>query len=192
MAADLASNWWAVVIRGVAAILFGILTFVFPPAAVASLVLLFGAWALVDGVFNLVAAFRAPKEGKRWGSLALEGIVGILAGLVAFFFTGLTAIALVMLVASWSLVTGILEIVAAIRLRKQIEHEWFLGLMGLLSVLFGIALFLAPAMGAIVLALWIGGYAIAFGALLVALGIKLRSWSRQPGQTQGQPTVAHA
>jgi uncharacterized membrane protein HdeD (DUF308 family) len=145
---------------------------------VAALVLLFGAYALVDGIFNLIAAFRAPREGKRWGWLAFSGVTGVATGLIAFFFPGITALALVLLVAAWSLVTGIAEIVVAIRLRREIEHEWLLGLSGLLSVAFGVLLFLMPAVGAIALAIWIGAYALVFGGLLIALGIRLRNWSR--------------
>jgi uncharacterized membrane protein HdeD (DUF308 family) len=178
MVRNLAENWWALVIRGVAGVLFGIAALIWPPGAVAALVLLFGAYALVDGVFNLIAAIRAPKEGKRWGWLALSGAIGVATGLITFFFPGITALALVLLVAAWSLVTGIAEIIAAIQLRRLIRHEWLLGLSGLLSVAFGVLLFLRPATGALALAIWIGAYALLFGALLIALGIRLRSWGR--------------
>jgi len=178
MVSNLAENWWALVIRGVAGIVFGIAALVWPPGAVAALVLLFGAYALVDGLFNLIAAFRAPREGKRWGWLAFSGVTGIATGLIAFFFPGITALALVLLVAAWSLVTGIAEIIVAIRLRREIEHEWLLGLSGLLSVVFGVLLFLMPAAGALALAIWIGAYALVFGALLIALGVRLRNWGR--------------
>src|SRR5947207_8781156 len=178
MVSNLAENWWALVIRGVAGVVFGIAALVWPPGAVAALVLLFGAYALVDGIFNLIAAFRAPREGKRWGWLAFSGVTGIATGLIAFFFPGITALALVLLVASWSVVTGVAEIVAAVRLRKQIRHEWLWILSGLLSVAFGVLLFLLPAAGAVALAVWIGAYMLVFGALLIAFGIRLRSWGR--------------
>ena len=178
MVRSLARNWWALVIRGVAGVLFGIGALVWPPAAVAALVLLFGAYALVDGIFNIVAAVRAPREGRRWGWLTFSGLIGIATGLITFFFPGITALALVVLVASWSVVTGVAEIVAAIRLRKQIRHEWLWILSGLLSVAFGVLLFLLPAAGAVALAIWIGAYMLVFGALLIAFGVRLRRWGR--------------
>ena len=186
MVRNLARNWWALVIRGIAGVLFGLGALIWPPAAVAALVLLFGAYAFVDGIFNIVAAIRAPKEGRRWGWLLVSGLMGIAAGLVTFFFPGLTALSLVLLVASWSIVTGIAEIVAAIRLRKEIRHEWLWILSGLLSVAFGVLLFLLPAAGAVVLAMWIGAYMLVFGVLLIAFGLHLRSWGRsnQGSQTQ--------
>jgi uncharacterized membrane protein HdeD (DUF308 family) len=178
MVSNLAENWWALVIRGVAGVMFGIAALVWPRGAVAALVLLFGAYAFVDGVFNLIAAIRAPREGRRWGWLAFSGVVGVATGLITFFSPGITALALVLLVAIWSLITGVAEIIAAVRLRKHIRHEWLLGLSGVLSAVFGVLLFLMPAAGAIALAIWIGAYALAFGALLIALGIRLRNWGR--------------
>ena len=174
----LAQNWWALVVRGVAGILFGIGALVFPPAAIAILVLLFGAYALVDGIFNIVAGVRAPREGRRWGWLVFSGVIGIATGLITFFWPGFTALALVLLVASWSVATGVAEIVAAIRLRKQIRHEWLWILSGVLSVAFGVLLFLLPAAGAVALAIWIGAYMLVFGVLLLGFGIRLRSWGR--------------
>ncbi len=132
----------------------------------------------MDGIFNIVAAVRAPREGRRWGWLLFSGVTGIATGLIAFFFPGITAVALVLLVASWSVVTGVAEIIAAIRLRKLIRHEWLLILSGLLSVAFGVLLFLLPAAGAVALAIWIGAYMLVFGALLIGFGIRLRSWGR--------------
>ena len=178
MVRNLAQNWWALVVRGVAGVLFGIGALMWPPAAVAALVLLFGAYALVDGIFNIVAAVRAPREGRRWGWLTFSGVIGVATGLIAFFFPGITALALVLLVASWSVVTGVAEIVAAIRMRKQIRHEWLWILSGLLSVAFGLLLFMLPAAGAVALAIWIGAYMLVFGALLIAFGIRLRNWGR--------------
>ena len=182
MVRSLARNWWALVIRGVAGVLFGIGALVWPPAAVAALVLLFGAYALVDGIFNIVAAVRAPREGRRWGWLTFSGLIGIATGLITFFFPGITALALVVLIASWSVVTGVAEIVAAIRLRKQIRHEWLWILSGLLSVAFGVLLLVLPAAGAVALAVWIGAYMLVFGALLIGFGLRLRKW-RQTGRT---------
>ena len=137
----------------------------------------FGAYALVDGIFNLVGAVRAGRAGQRWGALVFEGGVSILVGFITLFWPRLTALALVLWVAAWSLVTGVAEIVAAIRLRKQIEGEWLLVLSGILSVAFGILLFISPLVGAIAIAIWIGAYSLVFGALLVGLSLRLRSWA---------------
>jgi uncharacterized membrane protein HdeD (DUF308 family) len=134
MALILAANWWALLVRGIAAILFGIAALIFPPAAVAAMVLLFAAYAVVDGIFNLVAAFRGARQGERWDSLAFEGAVSLICGVLAFVWPGLTALAFVLLVAAWAVITGAAELAAAITLRKQIEHEWLLGLIGVLSI----------------------------------------------------------
>lgn len=177
MALNLAQNWWALALRGAAAILFGVVALFWPPGAIAALVAVFGAYALLDGIFNLVGAVRAGRAGQRWGALVFEGVVSILVGLITLFWPGITALALVLWVAAWSLVTGVAEIVAAIRLRKHIEGEWLLVLTGILSVAFGILLFISPMVGAIAIAIWIGAYAIVFGALLLGLSLRLRSWA---------------
>jgi uncharacterized membrane protein HdeD (DUF308 family) len=170
----LARNWWALAIRGAAAIIFGLLTFIMPGVTLAVLVLLFGAYAIVDGIFNLIAAFRsAHDERPRW-LLALEGLVSIGAGIVTFAMPGLTALVLVYIIAIWAIVTGVLEIVAAIRLRDVIRNEWWLVASGVLSVIFGLLLVVAPGAGALALVFWIGAYAIIFGALLVGLAFRLR------------------
>ncbi len=176
----LADRWWALALRGVAAIVFGILTFVAPQASFFALVLLFGAYAIVNGAILLALALRRPSGEPRWGSLAFEGILSILAGAVTLGWPRIGALALVFIVASWAVVTGIAQIVAAVRLRKRIRGEWLLALSGALSVAFGVLLFAAPAAGAVALALWIGAYALMFGALLLALGIRLRAWGRSP------------
>ncbi len=179
MIAVLAERWWTLLIRGLAAILFGILTFVSPGLSLFALVILFGAWAFADGVFSLIAAFhRAGKEG--WGWLLFEGLASIAAGVVTFFWPGITALALLFVIAAWSVVTGIAEIVAAVRLRKHIRNEWLLALSGVLSVLFGLLLFAFPGAGALAVVFWIGAFAIVFGALLVALAFRLRAWARDP------------
>jgi uncharacterized membrane protein HdeD (DUF308 family) len=162
----------------VCGVLFGIGALLFPPAAIAVLVLLFGAYAFVDGIFNVVAAIRAPREGGRWGWLLFSGLIGIAAGLLTFFFPRITALTLVVVVAFWSVVTGVAEIVAAIRLRRHIRHEWLWILSGLLSVAFGVLIFLLPVAGAVVLAIWIGAYMLVFGALLIGFGFRLRNWNR--------------
>src|SRR5215831_19244055 len=137
MVTILAQRWWALAIRGLAAIVFGILTFVYPGLSLYALVILFGAWAFADGIFNLIAAIRrAGTQG--WGWLLFEGLASIGAGVVTFFWPRITALALLWVIGAWSIVHGIAEIVEAVRLRKAIRNEWLLGLSGILSVLFGI------------------------------------------------------
>jgi uncharacterized membrane protein HdeD (DUF308 family) len=175
IAADLlAKNWWALVLRGVAGIVFGILAFVMPVVTLAALLLLFGAYALVDGIFNIVAAATGGRGARPWWALLLAGLAGIGAGLVTFVMPGLTALALAYLIGIWAIVTGVLEIVAAVRLRKEIRNEWLLGLSGALAVAFGALLLFAPGAGALAMVLWIGAYALVYGALLVFLGFRLR------------------
>ncbi|HEX2031328.1 MAG TPA: DUF308 domain-containing protein [Actinomycetota bacterium] len=174
----LARNWWALVLRGAAAILFGILAFVWPGLTVVALVILFGAFALVDGAFALVAAWRAAERRRPWWPMALEGVAGVALGILAFVWPGVTAFALLYLIAAWAIVTGIFEIAAAIRLRKEIRGEVFLGLMGLASVAFGVVVVLFPGAGAVAVVWAIAAYAVVFGVLLVALGIRLRGLAR--------------
>lgn len=171
----LAQNWWTLALRGLAAVIFGILAYIWPDVTFTVLVLLFGAYALWDGVFALIGAFRTQGE-RRW-MLVLEGLVGIAAGLVTFFWPGAATLAILTIIAAWAIITGIFEIIAAIRLREEIEGEWFLLLSGLLSVLFGIALAIWPAAGLVAVTWMIGAYAIIFGILLIGLGFRLRNWS---------------
>jgi uncharacterized membrane protein HdeD (DUF308 family) len=184
MEVALARNWWSLVIRGLVAIVFGIVTFAWPGITVGALVLLFGVYALLDGVISIVGAWKAARAHERLGALILEGIVGIAAAAVTAIFPGITALALVYLIAAWALVTGALEIVAAIRLRQYISHEWLLALSGAASLLFGILALLLPLAGAVAIALGIGIYALVFGILLIGLGLRLRSWTRasHPGE----------
>jgi uncharacterized membrane protein HdeD (DUF308 family) len=172
----LARNWWALVLRGLAAILFGVLAFAWPGITLFVLVLFFGAYMLVDGIFAIVAAVRAAGEEDRWWLLLIQGTLGVLAGLVAIFWPGLTALALLYFIAAWAIVTGIMEIVAAIRLRREIEGEWALALSGALSVLFGVLLVVLPAPAGLLSLVWlIGAYAVATGVLLLILAFRVRS-----------------
>jgi uncharacterized membrane protein HdeD (DUF308 family) len=164
-------HWWMFAVRGVAAILFGVLAFTWPGITLTVLVLLWGAYALVDGALALVSAFRTQHD-HRWG-LLVEGIVGIGAGLVTFVWPGLTALVLLYIIAAWALVTGVVELIAAVRLRKAIRDEWWMVLSGLVSVVFGIALLVAPAAGALALVWLIATYAIVFGVMLIALAVRL-------------------
>jgi uncharacterized membrane protein HdeD (DUF308 family) len=183
MAAILARNWWALFLRGVVAVLFGILTFIWPGLSLAVLVLLFGAYVLVDGLFAIVAAMKAPARNKRWWVLLIEGIVGVIIGVLTFFWPAMTALALLYFIALWALITGVLEIGAAIRLRKSISNEWLLVISGFLSILFGLALVIVPVAGALAVVWLIGVYAIVFGVLIIALSFRLRKW----GETAAGP-----
>jgi len=169
-------NWWLLALRGLVAVLFGVLAFVWPGATLITLVWLFGAFALVNGLLSLILAAKAPKGYPRIGSLILGGLLGILAGLLTFVMPGITALGLLMLIAAWAIVTGIMEVVAAIRLRKIIANEWLLILAGIASVAFGVILFLQPAAGALALIWWIGAWALIFGILLVVLAFRMRNW----------------
>jgi len=174
----LTRNWWAVLLRGLAGIVFGIIAFFAPGVSFAALVLVFGAYAFVDGIFNVASAIRRRGATDRWWLLLLEGLVGIAAGVATFIWPGITALALLYLIAAWALVTGAFEIAAAIRLRKVITGEWLLVLSGIASIALGVALVIFPGPGALVLVLWIGAYALVSGALLIALSFRLRSWDR--------------
>ena len=171
----LARNWWALVLRGIFAILFGLVAFFIPGAALFALVILFGAYSLVDGVLAVVAAVRAAQSHTRWMSFALEGLVGILVGLVTFFWPHITALALVYVIAFWAIVTGVLELVAAVQLRKHIKNEWLLIIGGVLSLVFGAWIAFEPGGGALAIVWIIAWYAILFGVLLVGLGLRLRN-----------------
>ena len=174
MLATLARNWWVFVLRGVLAILFGIAAWVWPGLTLTALVYLFGAYALVDGVFAVVAGIASRGENRRWWGELLVGVAGIVLGILTFVWPGVTALALLYLIAAWALVTGVFEIVAAIQLRAVIENEWLLGLGGLASVLFGVLLIVFPGAGALGLLWLIGAYAVLFGVLVIALGLRLR------------------
>ena len=176
------SNWWALVLRGLAAVIFGVLAFAWPHITLTVLVFLFGAYALVDGVLAIVAGVRTSTEYKRWWVLLIEGILSVIAGVFAFAVPGITALILLILIASWAIVTGAFEIGAAIQLRKHITGEWLLALAGIASVLFGFVLLFNPAAGAVAVVWIIGAYAIVFGALLLGLGFKLRSLVRAAHQ----------
>ena len=170
----LAKGWWLLLLRGIAGILFGVLAFAWPGLTLLTLVILYGAYALVDGIFALVAAFsgRAAPLPTWW--LILVGIAGIAAGIVTFMWPGITAFVLVLFIGSWAIVHGIFEIVGAIQLRKEIDNEWLLILAGALSVLFGLLVIAMPGSGALALIWVIGAYSIIFGILLVGLSLRLR------------------
>jgi uncharacterized membrane protein HdeD (DUF308 family) len=172
----LARNWWAVLIRGIAAVIFGLLAFFWPGITGLSLVIVFGAYAFVDGVFALVAAIRAAEAHERWVPLLIEGIIGLIIGAITFFETGLAAAALYYTIAAWALLTGIFEIVAAIQMRKLIQNEWLLILGGVASIAFSVLLVIYPLAGFVTVIYLIGAYAIVFGVLLIGFSLRLRSF----------------
>jgi len=171
----LAENWWLLLLHGIAAIAFGILAFFWPGLTLLTLTWLWGAYALSDGVFALWAAAsgKGGEVAPRWW-LAVVGIAGVLAGLVAFFWPGMTALVLLMFIASWAVIIGVLQIWGAIQLRKEMEGEWLLVLSGLLSIAFGIILFVQPGAGALALVWLIGWFAILAGCIFIALSFRLK------------------
>jgi len=177
MLSSLSRNWWLVLLRGIAAIVFGVLAFVLPGLTLLTLVILYGVYALFDGVVALMAAIwtdgRAGKTGSRWW-LAVVGVLGILAGLFTFFWPGITTLVLLVFIGAWSLLNGVFTIVGAIRLRKEIDNEWWLVASGVLSVLFGLGVLIVPGAGALAVVWMIGIYAILFGVLLVGFALKLK------------------
>lgn len=165
-------SWWAIVLRGVVAILFGLAAFAWPGLTLAALVALFGAYALIDGVFTLIAVARGHVEEHRaW--MIVEGVVGILAGIFTFFYPSITAVVLVYVIAAWAIMTGVAELLAGLRLRQAIANEWVLLLAGVASLVFGVVLMVQPAAGALALVWLIGGYAFVFGVLMLILGFRL-------------------
>jgi uncharacterized membrane protein HdeD (DUF308 family) len=170
----LAKCWWPLLLRGIGAILFGVLAFIWPGLTLVTLVLLYGAFALMDGVISLIAAFTGNAKPVPTWWLVVVGLLGIAAGIVTFAWPGITAVLLVLFIGAWALVHGIFEIIGAIQLRKEIDNEWLLVLGGIISVLFGIGVMVAPGAGALALIWVIGTYAIIIGVLLVALAFRLK------------------
>src|SRR5437762_5872735 len=168
-------HWWVPVLRGIAAIVFGVIAFVYPGLTVAVLVLLFGAWVLVDGVFRIVGAIGRRASDPDWGWQLVIGILGIIIGFLTFHAPAITALVLVIYIAAWALMIGATEIAVAFKLRREIKGEWFLILMGLLSIVFAIMLLWNPLPGALALVWLIASYAIVFGFLGIILGFRLRS-----------------
>jgi len=179
LSAILSQIWWAIALRGVFGIVFGLIALFSPGATILALVLLFSAYLLVDGVCGIVAAVRAASSHRRWGLLLLEGIVIIAVAVLAFIWPGLTALAFVLLVAAWSLVTGGLMLAAAYKLKPE-YGRWWLVLSGAASLVFGVLLVIAPLAGLVVLTWWLGAYALVFGIMLLILGFRLRARKDDP------------
>jgi len=182
-------NWWAIALRGLVAVLFGIAAFVWPFITLWVLVALFGAYALIDGIFAVIEAFRRDGARERWWALLIEGAVGIVIGLVAFLWPGLTAMGLLYLIAFWAIVTGVFEIITAVRLRHEISGEWMMAVIGIISIVLGFLLVAFPVAGALSVVFMIGAFVFAMGALMIALAFKLRSLGHPGGEA---PHVPHA
>lgn len=174
MIAELSRNWWLFLIRGIAAILFGIAAFLWPGLTIAVLVLMFGAYALVDGIFSIIAGISARNQVERWWMMIIVGLAGIATGVLTFIWPGMTALVLLYFIAAWAIVTGIFQIAAAIRLRKEIEGEWLLALGGIASIIFGVLLILMPGAGALASIWIIGSFAVVFGIVMIILAFRLR------------------
>jgi uncharacterized membrane protein HdeD (DUF308 family) len=188
----LSKNWGAILLRGAAGIIFGLLTIFLPGLSLMALVLVFSVYALSDGVLAIASAIRRRPVGEsRWAQV-LEGVLGIGAGLIGVFWPGITLLGFLYLISAWALVGGVLEIVAAVRLRKVIEGEWMLALSGVASIALGVLLLVWPAASMFALTLWLGAYGIVFGAVLVGLGLRLRSWDRAHNMVGGQTRLAHS
>lgn len=174
MSAALARNWWAVALRGVFAILFGIIALFMPAVTLTALVLLFSAYMLVDGIFTIVAAVRAIRRREQWGWLVLEGIADLAAGAIAFLWPLITIVAFIYLMAAWAIVSGAMLTAAAFRLAAPHGRGWML-FGGVVSLIWGVLLLMWPLTGAIVLTWWMAGYALFFGAALLVLAFQLRA-----------------
>jgi uncharacterized membrane protein HdeD (DUF308 family) len=171
-------NWWALALRAAAAIILGLIAFSLPGPTLAAIVVLFGVYAITDGIFAIVAAVRGLRRKERWGAMLLEGIVGVAAGVIALLWPGIGALALVYVVAGWALLTGTLEILMAVRLRKIISGEWLMILGGVLSIVLAVMVALFPGAGSLVLVWWLGAYALAYGIVAMALAIRVRRWAQ--------------
>jgi uncharacterized membrane protein HdeD (DUF308 family) len=169
----LADNWWAVALRGVLAILFGIVAFAMPAAAMLALVLVFAAYSFCDGVFSVVLALRGARKQERWGLILINGLFGIAIGIAAALWPGVTVLAFVFMIAAWALVSGGLMLGAAFDL-KVTHGRWLIVFGGIVSLIYGALLFASPLVGALVLTWWVGAYALIFGATLIVLAFRLR------------------
>jgi uncharacterized membrane protein HdeD (DUF308 family) len=178
MIETLKRHWWVPVIRGIAAIVFGIIAFVYPGLTIATLVLFFGAWVLIDGIFRVIGAIGHRGSDPDWGWQIVIGIVGIIVGLLTFHAPQVTALALVVYIAAWALMIGATEIAFAIKVRREIKGEWFLILMGLASIIFAVLLLWNPIAGAAAVIWLIAWYAVVLGILAIFFGFRLRSLAR--------------
>jgi uncharacterized membrane protein HdeD (DUF308 family) len=189
MNAMMVENWWVLALRGVLAIVFGISAFVVPVAAMLSLVLVFAAFSLADGVLGIVAAIRGARRGERWGWLVFSGLMSMLAGIVALVWPGITLLFFVTLVAVWALVSGVAMLIAAFQLKTN-HGRWWLVLGGVASIIYGVLLIVAPMIGALVLTWWVGAHALILGVSLVVLAFRLRSHHGERPSHTARPAAA--
>jgi uncharacterized membrane protein HdeD (DUF308 family) len=175
----LTSNWWALALRGVLGILLGLVALTRPGVTLAAIILVVGAYMFVDGVVAIMASLRGMRAGDRWGWMLVEGIIGIVAGIIVFRTPATAAIVLVWLVAFWAIMHGAAEIGAGIRLRKMIENEWLLILAGVLSLALGIFILMRPGLGVLLLVTWIGVYALFAGIVTLMLAFRVKKWSHE-------------
>ena len=171
---DLSNRWWVILLRGIVGVIFAVLAFAWPGATLLALVFIWGAYAVVDGALALYLTLLAARQERRWWPYLLEGLAGIGAGIVAFAVPGITALVLLYLIAAWAILTGIVEIVAAVDLRRQIPNGWLLGLAGVLSIVFGVLVAVQPDAGALAVVWTIGAYALLFGVTLIDMAFRVR------------------
>ena len=176
----LAHNWWMLLLRGILAFVFGLLCVTYPDVTLFVMTIMFGVYALLDGILALASSVKTATGGSQWWSTIFEGIVGIVVGLFILIWPGITAFGLVYLIGMWAIITGIFEIMAAIRLRQHFTNEWLLIISGVASVIFGLLIIVIPRAGALAVVWWVGTYAIFFGMVFIALALRLRSWVARP------------
>lgn len=192
MDSEVASRiWWSLAIRGVLAILFGIVAFVYTGQTLLALVFVFGVFAVLSGIASIVAAVRSGEAHQRWGWLAASGLLSIAAGIVAFVWPGLTALAIVYLIGAWAIVTGVFEIAYALALPDTLAHPWLAALSGVLSVLFGIVLAVWPISGAVTLTWLVGIYAVLYGVTMLYYAYRLQALRHEVATAQ-RGTARHA
>ena len=189
MLTAIASTWWIVLLRGVCAVLFGIIAFAWPGITLGSLVIVYGVYAIFDGFSGIVLGIAGGVDGESWWQMILVGVVSVSAGVLTFLWPGITAVALLAVIAAWSILRGITEILAAIRLRDMIENEWLLIVSGACSIAFGVILVARPGAGALAVVWIIGSYAIAIGVFTTALAFKLRALDRSFQASAGDLTA---
>jgi uncharacterized membrane protein HdeD (DUF308 family) len=180
MLPTLASYWWTLLFRGIAAVLFGLAALFWPGLTLFTLIIFFGAYTFVDGVFAIVTAIRGSGS-RRWLLLA-DGVLGVLVGLIAFFSPGVTALVFLYVIAAWAILTGVLKVIMAIWLRREIDNEWTMALSGVLWVLLGVVLAVLPGVGLLSLSWLIGVFALGAGLTFLVLAFRVRGQAAPAGE----------
>lgn len=191
MLASLARNWWIFLLRGLCAVVFGVMAFAWPGMTLAILVVVYGIYAIADGITALGVGIVGGLDGARWWQMILVGILSIAAGIVAFVWPAITAIALLAIIATWAIIRGVVQIFAAIRLRAVIENEWLLILSGACSLIFGALMIARPQSGALAVIWVIGMYAVIIGVVEIALSLRLRSFRTAIQRTTAALSPSH-